>query len=1026
MSRISSLSIRRPVFASVMSIVIVIFGLIAYNGLGVREYPVVDPPVITITTNYTGASSDVVEREITEPIEDQVNAVSGIRTLTSVSMEGRSEIRVEFDINIDIEVAANDVRDRVSRALGDLPDDANPPSVRKEDVDSDPILLINMYSDIRDRQELTQFARNVFREQLRTVDGVSIISVYGQQRYAVRLWMDPDRMAAYDVTPADIRSALDSDNIELPSGVIEGEDTELTIRTMGRMTELEEFDNLIIREERGNIIRFQDIGRVELGTRDDRTVLKRNGEPMIALAAIPQPGSNQIATVDEIFSRVAQIKQDLPSDIQVEVGFDSTEYIRESISEVQKTLIFAFFLVVLIIFLFLRDTRTTFIPVIVVPIALIGSFFVMFMAGFTINTLTMLALILAIGLVVDDAIIVLENIYAKMEQGLSPVESGIIGTREIFFAIISTTLALISVFTPILFMEGVTGRLFREFGVVMIGAVVISSFVALTLTPMLSTRFLKFKSSTSRFYERTEPYFKAMISWYRARLEKFMEKRHYAFYILGASSLMIALLFSFLSEEVAPLEDRSTINISATAPEGSSFFYMDRVMDQITEITLDHVPETRTLNTITAPRDPSNTGSGFITLDHPGERSRSQEQIAAELGAELSKLPGASVFLSQPQTLQSGATGLPVQFVIQAAELSHLEEIIEPFLEEVRSDPMFTFADVNLKFNRPEMLVEIDRNRARSLGVSIRDIAQTLQLSYAGSRYGYYTMDGRQYWVQGLIEEEMRREPADLMNLRVRSSNGELVRMDNLVNLVESSGPAELFRFNRLSSATISASLADGRTVGDGVNAMRDIASRVLDERFSTDLSGASRDFEESVASLNFIFIMAIIFIFLVLAAQFESYRDPLIILLTVPLALFGALLSLWYFGDTLNIFSKIAMIMLIGLVTKNGILIVEFANQRQYQGLSLMDAILDAAVARFRPILMTSFSTLLGIMPLVLTTGAGAESRFSMGIAVIGGLVVGTFLSLFVIPAVYSYFATVKTENEAELFLKNEIGDNQ
>lgn len=1020
MSRISSISIRRPVFAMVMSIVIVIFGIIGYNELGIREYPVVDPPVITVSTSYTGASSDVVEREITEPLEDQINAVSGIRTLTSTSMEGRSEIRVEFNINTDIEVAANDVRDRVSRALGDLPDDANPPSIRKEDADSDPILLVNLHSDIRDRLELTQYARNIFREQLRIVDGVSIIRTLGQQRYAVRLWMDPDKMAAYDVTPSDIRSALGSDNIELPSGVIEGDDVELTIRTMGRMTELEEFDNLIIRAENGSIVRFQDVGRAELGTRDDRTVLKRNGIPMLAVAAIPQPGSNQIATVDEIFNRIETIRQDLPPDIQVEVGLDSTEYIRESISEVQKSLIYAFILVVLIIFLFLRDLRSTVIPILVVPISIIGSFFVMFMLGYTINTLTLLALILAIGLVVDDAIIVLENIFAKLETGMPVVQAGIIGTREIFMAIIATTLTLISVFTPILFMEGVTGRLFREFGVVLMAAVIISSFVALTLTPMLATKFLTLESSKSRFYERTEPYFKKMTDAYRRSLESFMKVRHYAFWILGGVSVLLLGLFTLLSEEVAPLEDRSTLNITATAPEGSTFFYMDRVMDEITDVTLDEVPETDILNTITS-QTSTNTGTAFLNLVKPQDRSRSQQEIAIALGEKLSRMPGASVYVSEPQTLQSGGTGLPVQFVVQSPDIEYLREIIDPFLEEVRANPIFTFADVNLKFNRPEMLVEIDRNRARSLGVSIRDIAETLQLSYAGSRYGYFTMEGRQYWVQGFIEEEMRKEPSDLLNLSVRNSSGDLVRMDNLVNLVESSSPAELFRFNRLSSATFSASLANGSTVGDGIVAMREIADRVLDERFATDLSGPSKDFEESVSSLNFIFIMALIFTCLVLAAQFESFRDPLIILLTVPLALFGALFALWYFGDTLNIFSKIAMIMLIGLVTKNGILIVEFANQRQYQGLSLMDAIIDASVARFRPILMTSFSTVLGIFPLVLSSGAGAESRSSMGLAVIGGLVIGTLLTLYVIPAVYSYFATVKEMSEAEEFLANE-----
>lgn len=1020
MSSLSSLSIRRPVFALVLSIIIVIFGIIGFMGLGIREYPVVEPPVITVSTGYTGASSDVVEREITEPLEDQINAVSGIKKLTSISSEGRSEIRIEFSVNSDIEVAANDVRDRVSRALGDLPEDANPPSIRKEDADSDPILLVNLHSDIRDRIELTQIARNIFREQLRTVDGVSIIRTLGQQRYAMRLWLDPEKMAAYDVAPSDIKSALDADNVELPSGVVEGDDVELTIRTMGRMTELEEFSNLIIREENGNVIKFQDLGYAELSSRDDRTVLKRNGEPMLAVAAIPQPGSNQIATVDEIFKRIEVIQKDLPADISVEVGLDTTEYIRESITEVQKSLIYSFILVVLVIYLFLRDIRTTTIPVLVIPISIIGSFFIMYLAGYTINTLTLLALILAIGLVVDDAILVLENIFVKMEEGRPSVEAGILGAREIFFAVIATSLALISVFTPILFMEGVTGRLFREFGVVMIAAVVLSTFVALTLTPMLSAKFLQVKSTQSKFYRRTEPYFKKAINGYRKSLEKFMEFRQFSFWILGATMLLIVGLFALLSDEVAPMEDRSTINIDATAPEGSTFFYMDDIMDEVNDIILKEVPETDFLNTITS-QGATNTGSGFLTLVEPEKRSRSQQKIADELGEKLAKIPGASVYVSQPQTLQSGATGLPVQFVIQAADNEQLQEIIDPFLKEARENPVFSFVDVNLKFNRPELLVEIDRNRARALGVSIKDIAQTLQLSFSGSRYGYFTMEGRQYWVQGFLEDDFRKKPSDLMTLKVRSKNGELVRMDNLVNLVEDSGPAQLFRFNRLSSATISASLVQGKTVGDGIKEMRKIAENVLDDRFSTDLSGPSKDFEESVSSLNFIFLMALVFIYLVLSAQFESFKDPLIILLTVPLALFGALFALWYFSQTMNIFSKIAMIMLIGLVTKNGILIVEFANQRQYQGLTIMEAIVDASASRFRPILMTALSTLLGIFPLVFATGAGAESRISMGIAVTGGLVIGTFLTLYIIPAIYSYFASVKEINEAEKFLRNE-----
>ncbi|MCH8558513.1 MAG: efflux RND transporter permease subunit [Balneolia bacterium] len=1008
MSSISSISIRKPVLAAVMSIVIVIFGLIALSFLPIREYPVVESPVITVSTSYTGANAQIIQAEITEPLEDQINAVSGIRTLTSSSSEGRSLIRVEFSLDIDIENAVNDVRDRVSRALESLPADANPPSIRKEDTESDPIVFLNLSSDQRDRLELTQIARDLFRERLRTIDGISIISVWGQQRYTMRLWLDPALMTAYNVTPGDIRSVLDQENVDLPSGVLEGDMTELTIRTMGRMSEVEEFSNLIIREENGNVVRFRDVGSVELGTRDDRTILRRNGEPMVGIVAIPQPGSNQIAAADELFRRVDLIKQELPPDVEVSLGFDRTEFIRESISEVRTTIIIAFILVALIMFLFLREWRTTLIPVIVVPITLLGSFFVMFLFGFSINILTLLALVLAIGLVVDDAIIVLENIYAKMEAGQPAIDAGILGTREIFFAVIATSLALISVFTPIVFMDGITGRLFREFGLVIAGAVVISSFVALTLTPMLSTRILKTQKQKSRFYERTEPFFEDMTNWYKDKLSLFMDNRHYAFYGLAISALLIVLFFWIIPEEVAPVEDRSTVNVSVTGPEGATFEYMDWYMNQLTEVVNEEVPEAMVFNTVTSPSFGSaitNSGVGFLTLNHPSDRSRSQMEIADALSERLAELTGAQAYVAQPQTL-SDDSGLPVQYVLQAQDFSQLEEVIPQFLEEARTSPVFNFVDVDLKFNKPEIQVEIDRNRARALGISVRDIAQTLQLAFSGSRYGFFTRGDRQYWVVGQLTRDNRNEPVDLTSLTVRNSSGDLIQLDNVVTLVEDSSPPELYRFNRLSSATVSASLAPGRTISDGIRAMDDIAANLLDENFTTELSGPSRDFQESVSSLNFIFALAIIFIYLVLAAQFESFRDPLIILLTVPLALFGALLSLWYFGETLNIFSKIGMVMLIGLVTKNGILIVEFANQRQIQGLTLMTAIKDAAASRFRPILMTSASTILGILPIALSLGAGSESRVSMGIAVIGGLLIGTFLTLFIIPAMYSYIA--------------------
>ena len=998
---LSSVSIRRPVLATVFSIVIVIFGLISLTRLGIREYPVVESPVIVVSTSYTGASAHVIEREVTERLEEQINAVSGIRTLSSESREGRSMIRVEFNPGVDIEVAANDVRDRVGRAIENLPDDANPPSVRKEDPDSEPIVFLNINSDVRDRLELTQIARDIFRERLRTIEGVSIVSVWGQQRYAMRLWLDPALMAAYHVTPLDIRTALSRENVELPSGVIEGDMTELTIRTMGRLSEVDEFRNLIIREEAGNVVRFADIGRVELGTRDDRTVLKRDGEAMVGVVAIPQPGSNQIAAAREIHRRVEQIKAELPPDIEVSVAFDRTEHVLESIAEVRSTILLAFVLVVLVIFLFLRNLRSTLIPVVVVPIALVGSFFIMFIFGFSINILTLLALVLAIGLVVDDAIIVLENIYAKMESGMPAMEAGIKGAQEIFFAVVATTLSLVAVFAPIMFLDGATGALFREFGVVLAGAVIISSFVALTLIPMMTTRMLRPQTSGSRFYDRTEPFFEALNDRYLTYLRRFIDRRKRALWVLGTSAAVIVLFFMVLPEEVAPLEDRSSLNITAVAPEGSTFEYTDRFMDQIIHTVSQHVPEATVLNTVTA-QSASNTGNGFITLQHPSDRSRSQQEIASALSPELQRLTAGRAYVSQQQTLSADATGLPVQYVLQASSLEALSELVPDFVEMASREPAFEFVDVDLKFNKPEIRLEIDRDRARALGVSVADIAQTLQLAYSGSRFGYFTMGNRQYWVVGQVTREDRNQPHNLQALAVRSSSGELIQLDNVVTMHEDSSPPQLYRFNRLTSATVSASLTPGFTIADGIRAMNRVGSQVLDERITTDLAGPSREFVEGASSMNFIFGLALVFVFLILAAQFESYRLPFIILLTVPLALFGALATLWYFGATLNIFSKIGMIMLIGLVTKNGVLIVEFANQRRKAGMSVREAIEQASAARFRPILMTSLSTVLGILPLAMSFGAGAESRVSMGLAVIGGLLFATLMTLFVIPAMY------------------------
>ena len=1014
---ISSLSIRRPVLASVMSIVIILFGLISFFYLGVREYPSVDPPIVTVSTSYVGANADVMESQITEPLEESVNGIAGIRTLTSVSREGQSTLTVEFNLDVDLETAANDVRDRVSRAQRSLPADAEPPTVTKADADASPIVFMTINSERRDLLDLTSIADNTFKERLQTIPGVSGIQIWGSKDYAMRLWMDPIRLAAYSLTPLDVQNALNRENVELPSGRIEGMSTELSVRTMGRLSSVEEFNNLIISEQNGQKIRFRDVGYAELGAQNERTVLKRDGIPMVGVVAIPQPGSNQLSIAEEFHKRVDQIKTDLPEDINVAVGFDTTEYIQQSINEVQQTVFVALALVILVIFFFLRDPRSTLIPVIVIPIALIGSLFVMYVAGFSINVLTMLAVVLAIGLVVDDAIVVLENIYAKLEKGLPAIEAGILGSKEIFFAVVATSLALVSVFLPIMFLGGQTGRLFREFGVVIAGAVIISSFVALTLTPMLSTKILTKGAEKNWFYRKTEPFFVWLNQAYKSSLETFMKVRWMAFVIIGITGVFIAILYANIPEELAPREDRGSIRIFATAPEGASYEYMDNYVDDMIRITQENVPEVEFLGTVTSPgfgaAGSVNSAFGFLTLTDSEERDRSQQEIASQLSGLMSTLTGAQTFVSQPQSIGNRRGGLPVQYVLQAQSLDQLKEVIPSFLREANSDDTFVFAEVDLKFNQPELQVQINRDRARSLGVSVRDIAQTLQLSLSGTRFAYFIIDSKQYWVIGQMEREYRNAPIDLRTIFVRNQNDELIQMDNLVSIEESSSPPQLYRFNRFNSATISAQLAEGKTVGDGIEAMDAIAARVLPASVVTDLAGPSRDFAESAASLLFIFILAQILIFLVLAAQFESFIDPLIILFTVPLALFGTLLSIWYFDQTLNIFSQIGAIMLIGLIAKNGILIVEFANQRQEQGFSIMDAIMDASAVRFRPILMTTISTILGILPIALALGAGSESRSSMGIAVIGGLLIGSIFTLYVIPAIYSYMSTDKSDTK-------------
>jgi multidrug efflux pump len=1008
---LSSTSIRRPVLAIVMSIVIVVFGIIGYTYLGVREFPSVDPPIITVSTNYVGANADVIESQITEPLEESINGIAGIRTLTSVSRDGRSTITVEFDIEVDLEAAANDVRDRVSRAQFNLPPDIDVPIVAKADADAVPIVFLGVQSSTRNLLELSEMANNIFKERFQTIPGVSSVQIWGEKKYSMRLWLEPERLAAFGLSAVDVRNALNRENIELPSGRIEGDKTELSIRTVGRLTTEDEFNDLIIKEDGGGIVRLRDLGHAQLGAENERTILKWNGIPMVGVVLIAQAGANNIAITDEFYKRLDQLKKTLPPDISTRIGFDVTRFIKESIAEVQQTIIIAFALVVLIIFLFLRDWRTTLIPVIAIPISLIGAFFVMYIADFTINVLTLLGIVLAIGIVVDDAIVVLENIYTKIEAKMEPLEAARKGAAEIFFAVISTTVALASVFMPVIFLQGLTGRLFREFGIVIAGSVIISSFVALTMTPMLSSRLLQKRDTHNWFYNLTEPFFVKINSVYKRHLTNFMQRRWLTFPGIAITILLIWFLFDNIPSELAPLEDRSRLSLIVTAQEGATFEYMESFMDGLVDVVDNLVPEKEGITSVTSPGfgASSSVNSGFVNLilTEPHLRQRSQQQIADELTPLVMSLPGARTFITQQQTIGGGRRGgLPVQFVIQAPNFEMLEEFLPKFIDETRNYPIFTIVDANLKFNKPELKLSIDRQKARSLGVSTADIAQTIQAAFSGQRFGFFIKDGKQYQVIGQFSRENRDAPIDLKSTYVKNNRGELIQLDNVVFTEEQSAPPQLFRFNRYVSATVSAGLAPGKTLSEGINTMYKISDKVLDETFATSLDGPSKDFMESSSSLLFAFILALGLIYLVLAAQFESFRDPFIILFTVPLALAGALISIWYFGQTLNIFSQIGIIMLIGLVTKNGILIVEFANQRKAAGLEKTEAVISAATARFRPILMTSLSTVLGILPIALALGAGSESRVSMGIAVIGGLIFSTFLTLFIVPAMYAYLS--------------------
>jgi len=1004
---LSTLSIKRPVLTIVMNVAIILFGIIGYTFLGVREFPSIDPAQISVRTSYAGANADIIESQITEPLEKAINSIDGIRNITSSSNQGSSNITIEFELEKNLEEAANDVRDKVSQAVRSLPQDIDaPPVVSKADADSEPIITMTVQSATRNPLELSDYAENVIAERLQTIPGVSSVQIWGQKRYAMRMWLDPVKLNAYGVTVSDVRAALDSQNVELPTGKLTGANTELTIKTLGNLSNPEQFNNIIIKSEGEKIVRFSDVGRAELGPENLETKMTNEGQQLVGLAIIPQPGTNYVEIADAFYAQYEQMKKELPGDLVTNIVIDNTMFIKKSVLEVAETLAISIILVTLIIYLFFRDWAIALRPLLDIPVSLIATFFIMYIFGFSINVLTLLAIVLATGLVVDDGIVVTENIFKKVEEGMTPIEAAMKGANEIFFAVISISITLAAVFLPVIFLEGFVGRLFREFGVVIAAAVLISAFVSLTLTPMLNAYLIKGVHKKSRFYEFTEPYFEKLNSGYADSLKGFMKRKWLSFPILVICIGLIAFFYSTIQKETAPYDDRSFIGMNITAPEGASYDYMDRFMQEMEKLIKDSIPEVKASLVITSPGFGSasvNSGRVRIALKEKEDRERSQKEIAADLTKWTKRYSEARTSVSeQPTIAVNRRGGPPIQYIIQAPNFEKLREKIPEFMDEVSKDPTFSMTDVNLKFNKPEINVTIDREKAQSLGVSLLDIAQTLQLSLSGQRFGYFMMNGKQYQVMGQFELKDRDAPIDLTSTFVKSSSGQLLQLDNLVTVDEQSSPPQLYHNNRYMSATVSAGLSPGMSISDGIDAMERAREKVLDDTFTTDLGGESRDFVESSSNTLFAFGLALLLIYLILAAQFESFIDPFIIILTVPMAVAGALLSLWLFGQTWNIFSQIGTIMLIGLVTKNGILIVEFANQLREEGKPKYEAIMEAAESRLRPILMTSLAIALGALPIAMSLGAASTSRVGMGVVIVGGTVFSLILTLFIIPAIY------------------------
>ncbi|NLA25366.1 MAG: efflux RND transporter permease subunit [Bacteroidales bacterium] len=1011
---LSDLALKRPVAASVASLLIILLGIVGFTFLGVRLYPSIDPPMISVMTNYTGANAEIIESQITEPLEKSINGIEGIKSISSRSAVGVSFISVEFELGSDLEKAANDVRDKVSQAMRQLPQDIDaPPTVTKADADNEPIIMLSVLSSKMTAIELSDYTENVLLEKLQTINGVSSVSIWGQQKPAMRLWLDPAKLVANNLTAVDVHNAIRRENIEKPGGKIRGHSTELIVKTYGRLETEEDFNNLIVKNDGTRIIRFSDIGEASIGAQNEESELTFNGMTAANLAIIPLPGANDINIADEFYKRLEDIKQTLPDGMELIVARDKSIFVRQSVQDVGQTLVIAIVLVVLIIFLFFRNWIIALRPLIDIPVSLIGTLFVMYIFGYSINVLTLMGIILATGLVVDDGIVVTENIFKRVEAGMDRWKAAAEGTREIFFAVVSTSLTLAIVFIPVIFLEGFTGRLFREFGVVVASAVLISAFVSLTLTPVLNVFLGGTKSHHSRFYLATEPFFQGMERTYRRILSFFFKFKWTAIAILVICLAIIVALFYSLKSELAPLEDHSFVRLSITTPEGTDYELTKNIMGDFGESLIEDFPEIENLMVRSGGGfwgSGSNSGSIMMYLTDPKHRKRTQQEIFNEVSKKTAQVSAARIIPGQEPTIATSTSrGLPIQLVIQNLDLEKIKEILPVFLEEASNSPVFSSVDVDLKFNKPEINIVVDKLKANSLGVSEKDVSDVLNYALSGSRYDYFLRNNKQYFVIGQVMRENRDDPADISALYVRSSTGQMISLDNLIKMEENSNPPTLYHFNRYKSAKISANYAEGYTQGEGIAEMQRIAADLLDNTFQTELAGGSRDFAESSSNISFALVLALLLIYLILAAQFESFRDPFIIMLTVPTAVAGALLSLHIFGHTLNIFSQIGMLLLIGIVTKNGILIVDFANRKQIEGKPKRVAAFEAAVERFRPIVMTSLATIFGALPIALALGAGAQSRIPLGVVVVGGLLFSMILTLFVIPVMYVYMSGEK-----------------